>query len=163
MNLDRIEKERSCFEQSKSSLQIEALIDTNDELTKEIKYLSLHINNAKKDAKDQFNEKEKMILKQVKIIEELENFKSIKKWEEKEFKSKLKKVDKKLKAIGEREAKLKLQQKEADKRLELDVDENENESNRKLKNENLATSELDTENLNDSFNNTNHDACNGSD
>ena len=36
MNLDRVEKERSCFEQSKSSLQIEALIDTNDELTKEI-------------------------------------------------------------------------------------------------------------------------------
>ena len=163
MNLDRIEKERSCFEQSKSSLQIEALSDTNDELTKEIKALSLFINNAKKDAKDQFNEKEKMILKQVKIIEELENFKSIKNWEEKELKSKLKKVDKKLKAIGEREAKLKLQQKEADKRLELDVDENENESNRKLKNENLATSELATENLNDSFNNTNPEASNGSD
>ena len=62
MNLDRIEKERSCFEQSKSSLQIEALSDTNDELTKEIKALSLYLKNAKKDAKDQFNEKEKIIL-----------------------------------------------------------------------------------------------------
>ena len=98
--------------------------------------MKVSLKSSRKETKDASKHFEKEQHDNENKIKDLENYKSSKTMEERELKNKNKKVDKKLKMIHEKEAKLDLEKREIEKikhqvkndknetRLELDTNEN---------------------------------------
>ena len=119
----QVKHEKLCAEFKNLKREINDLNFTNNAS-------AIALKSAKKENKDASNNHEKKVKLLEEKIQELVEFRSEKLAEEKETKSRAKKVDKKIKQIEEREAKVKLKiielKKEQDKTFEEKLDANEN-------------------------------------
>ena len=94
--------EQTCAESKKIKRE-------NEELKKDVNSLNVALKSAKKETKETHFEFVKKVKEMEGKIETLQEYKLAKASEEKELKSKSKKVDKKLKLLGEKEAKINLE------------------------------------------------------
>ena len=101
----------------------------NENLKKELNSLNVALKSAKKEIKDTSKEFERNILSLGDKIQNLNDYKVDKVAEEKELRSKLKKADKKLKLLGEREAKLELDKIKFERNQRSNCIENKLENN----------------------------------
>ena len=119
-----VEKKALQMKHEKVSAQFKELKHENDDLKKEINNLGVALKSSKKEHKEIFGNYTKKIDSLETKLKDLHNYKVDKISEEKDLKTKLKKVDKKLKNLNEREAKLKVE-KDALKTVKT-IDENAN-------------------------------------
>ena len=101
-----------------------------NDLEKETKHLNVAIKALKKESKTIQSERDKVVKEKDDTIQELLQFKILKTSEEKALKNRTKKLDKRLKAVEEREIKLRESNEGNDTSSEMKVrDVNENETN----------------------------------
>ena len=120
----------------KTCSEIKELKSEKEEFLKEINSLKVSLKSSRKELKDASKHFEKEQYDKENKIKNLQDYKRNKIMEERELKNQSKKIDKKLKIIHEKEAKLDLEKREIEKikyqekniknitRLELDTNEN---------------------------------------
>ena len=127
IKLSKTENEKKALESKheKTCAEVKKIKSEKKELVKEVDNISIVLKRAKKEAKENADANEKLVKNQDKKIKELLEFKILKTSEDKELKNKQKKLEKKLKAVFEREAKLNLEKRQFNKRK---GNENKNKS-----------------------------------
>ena len=149
-NLKNIEKKSKQLEEkhTKTCNEVKKIKCEKEDLIKENNKISINLKTVKKEAKENNNEHDKIFRKKDETIKELLEYKIVKTAEEKAMKNKQKKIDKKLKAIGERESKLKLEKQHFDKiRDKMDACKEPEETTTKVNPEILTTDENANEHI----------------
>ena len=115
--LKAIEAEKRLLENKhvKACSEIKVLKNEREEHVKEINRLKVTLKSARKETKDGLKQFEKEIHDKENKIKDLQNYRTYKTMEEKDLKVKTKKVEKKLKMIKEKEAKLDLEKRGIEK------------------------------------------------
>ena len=114
-----MKREKTCIELKKVKNEVE-------DLKKEINQSSVFIKTLKKEAKEADSQHQKTVKKKDDTIHNLQVYKSEKQSEERDLKTKEKKVKKKMKNLEELEAKLCLLKKDLN-RVEVKVEPNNND------------------------------------
>ena len=129
-----LKHEKTCHENK-------SLRNENVELEKEIRSLKIALKSSKKEVKDTSHKFEQKMEALDAKNRNLEEFKAVKVSEEKILKTKVKKLDKKLKMLEEREARTKL-----DKANQIEIERQSNEK-KKDANENEVSNEIVVSNI----------------
>ena len=103
--------------------EFKLLRQEKDDMQKDLNNATMAIKSSKKESQENFRKFEKQKFELESKIEKLTEFRLMKLGEEKELRTKLKKVDKKFKLLKEREANIQLQ-KNKENRNELDCNKN---------------------------------------
>ena len=128
------EKKQLQAKHEKTCMEVKTLKTEIEDLKKEIDKLGVVTKTIKKEAKENDSRNKNTIKKHEEALGELNRYKILKSSEEKNLKTKQKKVIKKLKNVGELEAKLKLEIKELANGLGK-LDSNDNETNQEFEDE----------------------------